>query len=454
MLVRLNFLYLFIYLLYFPGFLIMSSVRDTVIELATQSGGVPPSERLQRCRELLQQLTRDIVQNVEDVKAYARAMVEETVSLVISRPMLTELARGLSAAVTQGAETWTTAGGNGEEQAARKATMADVGETLLQLLQPRLSNFEEQASVVRVALADIYELDEDWQKCAQILASIPLDSGHRWMSIDQRFSIYLRIAAYCLEDGDAVQAEAYVKRAALIASESSDPKAQLQYRVQQARILDAKRKFQEAAQRYTEVSFLLGAKEHEAQLMALREALHCAILAPAGPRRSRLLAMLYKDERCRELPAFSILRNMYLDRIIKEDQVAAFAALVYDGHDHRRAPNADGTTVLERAVLQHNMLSASKVYDSITFPELGRLLHVDANRAEAVAAQMIGEGRMAGSIDQVDALLRFRGGGTGGPSADTIMAWDDSIRSVCLEVNNVVDRLGELHPEWLKARTA
>ena len=30
----------------------------------------------------------------------------------------------------------------------------------------------------------------------------------------------------------------------------------------------------------------------------LKHAINCAILAPAGPSRSRILAKLYKDERC------------------------------------------------------------------------------------------------------------------------------------------------------------
>jgi len=60
-----------------------------------------------------------------------------------------------------------------------------------------------------------------------------------------------------------------------------------------------------------------------------------------------------------------------------------------------------GSTILERAVVQHNLLSASKVYNNITFDELGKLLHIDADKAEMVAAQMITEGRMSGSVDQV-----------------------------------------------------
>ena len=39
----------------------------------------------------------------------------------------------------------------------------------------------------------------------------------------------------------------------------------------------------------------------------------CAVLAPAGPNRSRVLASLCRDERSVELPSFNILSKMFLD---------------------------------------------------------------------------------------------------------------------------------------------
>ena len=42
-------------------------------------------------------------------------------------------------------------------------------------------------------------------------------------------------------------------------------------------------------------------------------AVTCAVLAPAGPNRSRVLASLCRDERTSELPTFNILSKMFLD---------------------------------------------------------------------------------------------------------------------------------------------
>ena len=41
-----------------------------------------------------------------------------------------------------------------------------------------------------------------------------------------------------------------------------------------------------------------------------------------------------------------------------------------------QATTADGSSILDRAVIEHNILSASKLYNNITFEELGQLLAI------------------------------------------------------------------------------
>jgi len=40
--------------------------------------------------------------------------------------------------------------------------------------------------------------------------------------------------------------------------------------------------------------------------------------------------------------------------------------------------------------------------------ELGRLLGIEPNKAEKIAGQMISEGRMEGSIDQIESFVHFK----------------------------------------------
>ena len=59
---------------------------------------------------------------------------------------------------------------------------------------------------------------------------------------------------------------------------------------------------------------------------ALTSAVTCCILASAGPQRSRVLANLYKDERCARLPIFPFLEKVYLERILRRQEVGAVGA--------------------------------------------------------------------------------------------------------------------------------
>jgi len=86
-----------------------------------------------------------------------------------------------------------------------------------------------------------------------------------------------------------------------------DPLLILRFKSCFARILDYKRKFLEASVKYYDLSQIVGEAE---RLEALKFAVQCAILAKAGPQRSRMLAMLYKDERSSKLEIHSILEKM------------------------------------------------------------------------------------------------------------------------------------------------
>lgn len=62
-----------------------------------------------------------------------------------------------------------------------------------------------------------------------------------------------------------------------------------------------------------------------------------------GQQRSRMLATLFKDERCQQLAAYGILEKMYLDRIIRGNQLQEFAAMLMP---HQKATTADGQSPL------------------------------------------------------------------------------------------------------------
>ena len=56
-------------------------------------------------------------------------------------------------------------------------------------------------------------------------------------------------------------------------------------------------------------------------------------------------------------------------------------------------------------LIEHNLLSAFKIYNSISFEELGTLLGVTPEQAEAGSSKMMGEGRMSRSMYQIEGLV-------------------------------------------------
>merc|ERR1712002_832806 len=305
-------------------------------------------------------------------------------------------------------------------------------------IQPRVISFEEQVSSLRQHLAQMYERRELWKEAAKVLVGIPLETGQKQYSVDYKLETYLKIARLYLEDEDPVQGEAYINRAAQLQTQTKNDDLQIIYKVCQGRVLDFKRKFIEAASRYNELSYKTVIHDSE-RMTALKNAMICTILASAGQQRSRMLATLYKDERCQQLPAFNILEKMYLDRLIKRSELQEFESLL---QPHQKAITGDGSTILDHAVIEHNLLAASKLYNNITFTGLGALLEIPPEKAERTASKMISEGRMQGHIDQIDSTVHFE-------SRQVLQTWDDQIQSLCFQVNSIIDKIQVVEPEWL-----
>jgi COP9 signalosome complex subunit 4 len=110
--------------------------------------------------------------------------------------------------------------------------------------------------------------------------------------------------------------------------------------------------------------------------------------------------------------------------------------------------------------MEHNLLASSKIYNNITFRGLGALLDLTPGAAETMARKMIEQGRLRGSIDQVDKVIWFEGNreednaqGTAGGLGDVEEAedtgapltkrWDTLIRLTAANVESIVQHLTE-----------
>ena len=103
------------------------------------------------------------------------------------------------------------------------------------------------------------------------------------------------------------------------------------------------------------------------------------MLAPPGPARTRILAGLGRDERAARLPLSGVLDSVRSQRLLTRDDARALdAALTMP---HHRAVGGDGATVLERALREHNLSAAARVYDALTLEALGELLGLGGGKS-------------------------------------------------------------------------
>lgn len=351
--------------------------------------------------------------------------------------------------------------------AALKATddpalWMEVGKHALEILagggqQTTLTTFVDQAVALRELAADGHEATEDYLGAARALAEIPLDASQRRVTDADRARVWVRIVRCYLEVDDTTTAETYLNKLkgvmhAVTAAETPDHAIlHLHFRLSQARIRDAKREFLAASQAYHDISLSAAIAEEE-RLHTLGMAIKCAILAPAGPLRSRALGRLFKDERALGLEEFGMLEKMFFDRLLSPAEVAKFAQGLAP---HQLATTSDGSTVLAKAVVEHNLLGASRLYSNIRFEALGALLGLDADKAEDTTARMIEQGRLVGRIDQIEEIIYFEGGeasgekGSGraeGTVGKEMRRWDANVQDLAEEVENVTNALQREFP--------
>lgn len=365
----------------------------------------------------------------EDIKRLVQKLGADEVPQQVSRPGLLYLSNALVAALS------------------RDEVFANLAILVIQSLRQH----DEADYVLRMGLFHYYVKEDDNRSAGMILAGLNFsENSNKSLSVDDKADIYLKIAeAFLMDDeSSAEQAETFAQKASALMSDVSNNSVagqiiHLRYKSTHARVLDANRKFVDAAMRYYELSItsqetidLLNLKAGEL-LTYLGMAVTCVVLGKAGPQRSRVLGVLFKDDRLHQLDYqdgftshASILTKMYTEQLLRRDELATFEESLAE---HQKAITADGFSFPEKAVIEHNMLAAGKLYDNIHFSELGSLLRLDAVKAERVAARMITEDRLKATIDQTEALLVYLN------DDDALHSWDQRIQDVCNEIGEVCD---------------
>eukprot|EP00397_Hematodinium_sp_SG-2012_P047834 GEMP01054553.1.p1 GENE.GEMP01054553.1~~GEMP01054553.1.p1 ORF type:complete len:391 (+),score=90.13 GEMP01054553.1:301-1473(+) len=295
----------------------------------------------------------------------------------------------------------------------------------LEWLRNRLVSFEDEDLQIRDHLGAAYLRAGHYGLAARTLAQGNLESSRRTPAA--RAEKYIQIAELYLQENDASSADTYCTRAAMLMHQVDSATLALRHKVCHGQILDRKRKFLEAASRYLEVSL-----EVPDNIEYLDCAVTCVILAPAGPQRSRLLALLCKDERIERCVHYAVLRKMFMERFIAGDEVVSLEASLME---HQKAQLVDGT-VLQRALLEHNVLAACKIYKNMFLDDLGRYLGVPVVQAERISTKMISENRLDALVDQRAAAIHFHP-----RDVEASDQWNIHIQKICSHINDVLDEI-------------
>ncbi len=298
--------------------------------------------------------------------------------------------------------------------------------------------FDDANETLKRALVECYVAEAAYFDAAALLSTIDVESTET--PVLQKALHYVRIAELFLDESvdDVHKAELYINKAQALMNRVDDLVCTLRFRVSMAKVLDSKRNFLQAAQQYYRITTDKSAsqiEDSEIQIL-LGKALTCAVLGKAGLQRQRLLGSLHKDVRTHSLEFFNLMQNMYKRRLLKSDQVKSFNEQLMP-HQRVMVDNM-GTTVLERAVLEHNILACSDIYNNIRFEQLGSLLGITPHQAEQISAAMITEGRLEGSIDQVDGIIFFGKWGAD-EGAGNLASWDNKIGRICASMNDIIE---------------
>ena len=323
------------------------------------------------------------------------------------------------------------------DENTNEAFAQQLSEALLTAIGKRGSRFGEENVRVREILADLYEMGNRPTDAMKILQAIPMEAGLRSNDETYKVSVWVRIAEIALSVDDEVVADTYSGKAWPHLKKVKDAALRLRFQTVFAEVNDSKRKFIDAAQRFYELSH----EDIQDHVPALRKATICVLLADVGPRRSRLLQTLYTDERMEQIGDLKqVLNKVYHNRILrpKDSELLAPHLLA-----HHKAQTANRKTVVENAIIQHNLLSASKLYYNISFTELGALLGLSSAEAEKICAKMVAEDRLKATIDQIDELIIFAA-----DSAAPITQWDNQISAACNSVAILSDSLTQQYPEF------
>jgi len=254
---------------------------------------------------------------------------------------------------------------------------------MLDLVHPRAYLFTREIVVMRLRLSDLYSKENDLKEAAQILLGVPFERLKE--SKKTVGNIYWLISSYYADSDSFTEAEVYLKLVEPLLAADIFEVRQAIFLLKVVKFLERKGKFIELSEKFIELSENLhNISKKSLELHGI--AIQCAIMTPAGPERSQLLNTLYQDQRSKQLPKeyISVMEKFLQEELIKQCELTEGTGIM--------------TSYFLNAILEYNLLVASKLYTSIKLQELTKQLELQPETVETCLTKMFEEDRICGFI--------------------------------------------------------
>ncbi|KTW32906.1 hypothetical protein PNEG_04293 [Pneumocystis murina B123] len=292
-------------------------------------------------------------------------------------------------------------------------------------------------------LAKIYEDACEYHQVVKILQEIALESSEWVFSDNYKLKIYVWILQNLLEIENMTLFNTYFEKAAYLDHDTCEPELLFRFKLIQANFLDKSQKFLEASKKYYELSAMECISEIQ-RLEYLDAAIICIALSPVCPTRSKILSTFYENYNSVNFSNYFILEKLHFRKILFPREIKEFQKKL---KPYQNIELEDGTTVFMRAVIEHNLLSISKLYYNISFSELSDLLGISVDMTQDYVAKMIEQGIISAKIDHISELVLFDN--INQNSKIEMTQWDDSIRKICMKIENISSKISLNYNDYM-----
>lgn len=290
-------------------------------------------------------------------------------------------------------------------------------------------------------LTTIFESQLKYDKALEMLKTLQVDSlvqDFEDLLSFQKFKVEIntRIAKFCLQINDFEGAEAYVSRISPILSEleshNVDDLILYTYKISVETMIKVGKWFDAASK-------LLMLDKTQFDISTVKY----AILSQYDPLKMRLLKNISESSHIlpnvMDTPLSTIFEKMHDQRIIYLDDYLKGLSYYLDTDEYNLS--ADYVSqALSKAIVENNLIAASKIYDNTSLKNFADILQLEENYVEEIVANMIRDGRLDALVDDISKVIEFNS------QKSPLKEWHNHMIEACAILDKIVDQISYKEP--------